>query len=67
VIPGAFEATNVVEAKPTKFEEVDGAASVTELFAVKTTTFRPTGSATDAGGTCTTKTAVWEGPVTRLD
>ncbi|MEX2551791.1 MAG: hypothetical protein WD627_02145 [Actinomycetota bacterium] len=66
VIPGAFEASNVVEAKPTKFEETSGKASVTELFAVKTTTFSPTGSAAGAGGTCTRKTAVWEGPVTRL-
>jgi hypothetical protein len=64
VIPGAFEATNAVEVKPTKFEETSGNALVTELFAVKTTTFRPSGRATDAGGTCVTKTAVWEGRVT---
>jgi hypothetical protein len=66
VIPGAFKATNVVEAKPTKFAESGGKASVTELFATKTTTFQPTGTAANAGGSCTTKTAVWEGPVTPL-
>jgi hypothetical protein len=66
VIPGAFQATNLVEAKPTKFEASGDKASVTELFATKTTTFRPTGSAAGAGGSCTTKTAVWEGPVTPL-
>jgi hypothetical protein len=64
VIPGAFEATNAVEVKPTKFEEAGGKTLVTELVAVKTTTFRPTGQAVDAGGTCVTKMAVWEGRVT---
>ena len=66
VIPGAFEATNAVEVKPTKFEKAGGKAVVTERFAVKTTTFRPTGSASGAGGTCIPKSAVWEGPVKRL-
>ena len=64
VIPGAFEATNAVEVKPTKFQESGGKALVTELVAVKTTTFRPSGRAVGAGGTCVTKMAVWEGRVT---
>ena len=63
VIPAAFEATNAVEVKPTRFVESEGGAVVTELFAVKTTTFRPSGTASGAGGTCVMKTAVWEGPV----
>lgn len=63
VIPAAFEATNEVEVKPTKFQESEDGAVVTELLSTKTTTFRPTGPAAGAGGTCVVKTAVWEGPV----
>lgn len=60
-VPGAFEATNVVEAKPTDFERADGRVVVTALASTKVTTFRPTGRAAQAGGTCTVKTATWEG------
>ncbi|MGQ0680677.1 MAG: hypothetical protein ACT4OM_13675 [Actinomycetota bacterium] len=62
-IPGAFEATNVVEVTPTNFETRDGETVVTELFSTKVTTFRPTGSAALAGGSCTVKVATWEGTV----
>lgn len=60
-VPGAFEATNVVTAKPTDFELDDGKVVVTALSSTKVTTFRPTGKAAQAGGSCTVKTATWEG------
>lgn len=65
-ISGAFEATNVVEVKPTKFDSTSGEPLVTELTSTKTTTFKPAGAAASAGGSCTVKTAVWEGPVTKV-
>lgn len=67
LIPGAFEATNVVEATPTEFEVREGKSVVTELTSTKVTTFTPTGAAEQAGGTCTLKTATWEGTVLPLD
>lgn len=63
VFPGAFRATNVVEARPTKFVDVRGKPFVTELSAVKITTFTPVGSAATAGGGCKLKSAQWEGSV----
>lgn len=61
LIPGAFEATNVVEARPTRFKTVGGRTLVAALSSTKVTTFTPTGPAAGAGGTCTLKTATWQG------
>jgi hypothetical protein len=59
-----FEATNLVEVIPTRSEVKDKEAVVSELKATKTTTFKPTGQAQDAGGSCTMKGAVWVATVT---
>lgn len=65
-ISGAFEATNIVEARPTEFKVEGGKALVTALSSTKVTTFRPIGKAAQAGGSCTVKTATWEGTVAPL-
>jgi hypothetical protein len=54
-----FEATNLVEVTPTRFDVKDGQALVSELQATKTTTFKPAGPAEGAGGSCNLKGAVW--------
>ncbi|MDQ4149978.1 MAG: hypothetical protein M3164_08340, partial [Actinomycetota bacterium] len=66
VIDAAFEAANLVEVTPTHSEVRDGRAVVTAARATKSTTFKPTGRAASAGGSCDTKAAVWEAQVRPL-
>jgi hypothetical protein len=62
-LEASFEATNLVEVRPSRAERSSSGAVVAELTATKSTTFNPTGEAATAGGSCNLKAAVWEGTV----